>query len=344
MNDRSKATSRPARPGRRRRFARAALAALFWTACAAGPAVVAAQTSGSQTSGSGTVVPGVTVRAPKQPPAPTPLPSVEQRDFVRSHAAPSRIGHMTRWRQPVCPTTLGLDPAMNQFVTDRIKAVAAEVGAPQGNCKSDVVIVFTAKPQALMDSVRKKAPALLGFHYPAQAKRLATVTRPIQAWYVTATSSSASRAGLGGLAAGQLSGALGAGAQDGPGVGIDDSDAPVAGGCAGSHFSDCLSNQIVAVVVVADRNEVADHTIGSIADYIAMMVLTKVDQGQDCSELDSISNLMAGKCDAAAVRPQALTLADLAYLKALYSINMTEVMWVQRDSVADIMAKVMAGH
>lgn len=322
---------------------RAALASVFWTACAAQPAIATAQTSGS-----GTVVPGVTVTAPKPPPAPTPLPSVEQRDFVRSHAAPSVIGHMTRWRQPVCPTTLGLDPAMNQFITDRVKAVAAEVGAPQvsgpqGKCKSDVVIVFTSKPQVLMDAVRKKAPALLGFHYPAQAKRLATVSHPIQAWYVTATSSSASKGGMGGLGAGQLSGALGAGAQDGPGVAIDDSDGAMPGGCAGSRFTDCLNNQIVAVVVVADRGQVEGHTIGSIADYIAMMVLTKEDPSQDCSALDSISNLMAAKCDAAA-RPEALTLADLAYLKALYSINMAEVMWVQRDSVADIMAKVMAGH
>jgi outer membrane lipoprotein SlyB len=300
----------------------------------------------AQTSAPTTVVPGVTVTPAKPiviPSGPPVIPTPQQRDFVRSHAAASRIGQMTRWGEPICPTTVGLSPEMNDFVSERIKTVAAQVGAPAGRCKSDVVVVFTRNPQALLDHVRKKAPVLLGFHYPAQAKRLATVTHPIQAWYVTATSGAPGAGGMGGLGASQLSGPLGAAAQGGSGEALDDSDAAMPGGCAGTHFSECLTNHIVAVVVVADRDQVADHTIGSISDYIAMLVLSKVDLSQDCGDLDSITNLMSAKCGAAGPKPEALTEADLAYLKALYSINMARYMWVQRDSVADIMAKVMAG-
>jgi hypothetical protein len=297
----------------------------------------------AQGSGAGTVVPGVTIVAPKTPePGPPPAPTPEQRAFVRSHAAPSRIGQLTRWNQSVCPTTVGLSPAMNDFVSARVKAVAAEISAPHGPCKSNIVIVFTSKPQLLLDAVRKKAPVLLGFHYPSQVKRLATVRHPIQAWYVTATSSEASGGGLGGLGTGRLSGPVGAAAENGPGLSLDDGDSNMPSGCAGGHFTDCLSNQIVAEIIVADRDQVAGQTIGSIADYIAMLALSKVDLDQDCADLDSITNLMAAHCPAGANQPEALTRADIAYLKALYSINMGRVLWVQRDSVADIMAKVMA--
>jgi hypothetical protein len=289
----------------------------------------------------------VTVTPPKPvtiPSGPPHVPTPQQRDFVRSHAAASRIGQMTRWKQPVCPTTVGLSREMNDFVSDRIKAVAAQVGAPTGRCKSDVVVVFTSQPQALLDSVRKKAPVLLGFHYPAQAKRLAMVTHPIQAWYVTATTGAPGAGAMGGLATSNLTGPIGAGAAGDLEPAIDDSDGTMPGGCAGTRFSDCLANQIVAVVVVADRGQVEGRTIGSIADYIAMLALSKVDLNQACGDLDSITNLMSAKCEAGAPRPEALTEADLAYLKALYSINMARYMWVQRDNVADIMAEVMAAR
>jgi hypothetical protein len=248
---------------------------------------------------------------------------------------------MTRWRQSVCPTTLGLPAAMNDFVSQRIKDVAAEVGAPSGPCKSNVVIVFTGQPQALLDGVRRKAPILLGFHYPAQAKQIATVTHPIQAWYVTATGGGGGHGGLGVAGTGLLQGAIGAADQDaGNGAAIDDGCCGTPGGCAGSRFTACLSNQIVAVVVVVNSGRIAGMTIGSVSDYIAMLVLTKVDLSQGCSEPDSITNLMASQCEDAS-KPTALTTGDIAYLKALYAINMGQLMWVQRDSVADIMASVL---
>jgi hypothetical protein len=307
----------------------AGLALLALPAIAAGAGLTPAPASPSVT------LPGVTVTA--KPPGP-PVPTLAQRNFVKSHGAPSRIGQMTRWRRSICPTTVGLSPAMNDFVSQRVKAVAAEVGAPVGPCKTDVEIIFSAEPQKLLDSIRAKAPVLLGFHYPAQARQLATVRYPIQAWYVTATQGGTAAGGRGGLGTGLLAGALGA-AEGGTAVGgvLDDGCCGTPGGCAGDHFSDCLSNQIAAVVVVADSRQVADRPIGAIADYISMLVLTKVDLASGCSELPSIVNLLSARC-AADDRPTAMTSDDIAYLKALYRIEMARYLWVQRDSIADMMA------
>jgi hypothetical protein len=250
---------------------------------------------------------------------------------------------MTRWRQPVCPTTLGLSAEMNAFVSQRVKDVAAEVGAPSGACQSDVVIVFTSQPQALLDGIRRQAPVLLGFHYPAQAKRLASVMHPIQAWYVTATASGAAHGGLGSVGTGLLQGALSAADSGGAsGAVLDDGCCGAPGGCAGNHFSVCLSSEFVAAVVVVNRDRVAGMSIGPVADYVSMLVLSKVDLDQGCSQPESITNLLAAACPQDA-RPTALTDTDLAYLKALYAIDMARLMWVQRGSVADLMAAALNG-
>jgi hypothetical protein len=128
-------------------------------------------------------LPGVTVTAPR-PPTSEELAGEAVPHFVSSHVTPSTvIGQLTRWRTGICPVTNGLSAAMNAFVTARILAVAEAVGAPHQsppNCKSNVRILFTLEPQALLGALLKKDSRLLGFHYPQQEKRLATVEHPIQ--------------------------------------------------------------------------------------------------------------------------------------------------------------------
>jgi hypothetical protein len=310
-----------------------------WTAASLGLAwlLLAFSAPAAASDPAGTAVPGVTVIAPKPPASVRVVPTPAIRGFVKSHAAPSRTGQLTRWRRSVCPETVGLTAQMNDFVSQRVKNVAAAVGAPGGRCKTDVEIIFTSEPQRLLDSIRKKAPVLLGFHYRAQLLNLARFSHPpIQAWYVTATQGSLG--GHGGLGTGQLSGALGT--DDGAdlsGAAVDDDCCPTPGGAAGSRFTEGLSNQIAAVMVIADSRAVEGRTIGSIADYVAMLVLSKVDPAGGCGELASIVNLMADQCGQD-VKADALTDSDIAYLKALYSIDMTRFRWVQQDSIADLMA------
>jgi hypothetical protein len=53
------------------------------------------------------------------------------------------IHQLTRWKIGICPLTLGLSPAFNDFVLARIDAVADAVGAPHqsaAQCKHNVLI------------------------------------------------------------------------------------------------------------------------------------------------------------------------------------------------------------
>src|SRR6187455_929748 len=52
-------------------------------------------------------------------------------DFLFSHTAPTRVlGKIARWKTAICPLTMGLGTKYAPFVSQRIRQVAAQVGAP----------------------------------------------------------------------------------------------------------------------------------------------------------------------------------------------------------------------
>ena len=77
---------------------------------------------------------------------------------------------------------------------------------------------------------------------------------------------------------------------------------------------------IVGVILVIDTRQVAGYTIGSIADFAAMLALTVVQSPQQCDPLPSILDLMSPSCPARE-QPAGVTAGDLAFLKGLYYHN-----------------------
>src|SRR5258707_690128 len=69
------------------------------------------------------------------------------------------------------------------------RGAGVAAGAPvntEASCTPNIEIVFTTTPQDLLDAVSKNDQHYLGyFSSVAEKKSLATVTRPIQAWYAT---------------------------------------------------------------------------------------------------------------------------------------------------------------
>jgi hypothetical protein len=261
--------------------------------------------------------------------------------FVQSLATPTRaIEKIARWQKDICPIALGLKPEFLAFITKRLKEVAAQVGAPVDNspsCQKNAAIIFTTAPQALIDNVRKKTPGLLGYYdNQDQLDAMAKVTRPIQAWYTTATEDVAGQitvdtgrtAGMGlmlsvpcnllypGFASGgicyfQPSGAHGA-------------------AVSSTRLGDGLKSGLYNVIIVADPSKLADDEIGALADTIAMLALAQVKTQDACQPLDSILNLLATGCP----RPTALTANDIGYLTALYKMSPESTIQVQRNEMA----------
>jgi len=247
-------------------------------------------------------------------------PTREQRekivwDFVYAHAKLTpKIDQLARWVKPVCPAVQNLPPGYAAFITDRIKAVAKSAGAPvREPCKTDIEIVFTSDPQAFMNGVAVKEPALLGWHYVHQTEQVATVTKPIQAWYVTDTSNRVESY-------------------------RDDPYHSAPAGTPGSRISHGQLSVFDTVLIVLDAGKVAGYPVGQIADYLAMLSLSEAEAPDDCRALSSVLDLLSSDCSASD-RPQSLTAGDKAYLEGLYAMDPDEIGSLQRSSVANSMLR-----
>jgi hypothetical protein len=215
------------------------------------------------------------------------------RKLVKGLASAAPVsGKLTRWQDGICPVTVGLRPEAVKFINDRLRAVAAQVGAPvnaDAACTPNIEIVFTTTPQLLLDNV-------------AKVDALAVVHWPVQAWYTTQTRD------LYGNKVIDLAHHKGL---PQPGLPPD----AVAFASTGWRFGNGQTSDFYHVVVTADPAKLTDYPIGQLADYVALLALSHVDTPESCQPLSSIVNLLVPGC---ANIPDGLSSSDLAYLNGLY--------------------------
>ena len=270
-------------------------------------------------------------------------------NFVDNFATPTRMtGKIARWEDGVCPRTVGQRPAIAKIVTQRVKDLAAFVGAPVNDspsCTPNIEIVFTSSPQDLLKNVRARDADFLGFaESSAERDRLATVTRPIQAWYTTQTRDlhglnridSAMRPGEGVAlpcftCTGRSSGSSGP-TEYLPGAAYAN--------VTGNRVNDGVRSAFYHILIVADPSKLQDHGIGALADYIALLALTQIASLDSCQLLPSIENMLAQGCE---TKTQMLTVNDVAYLRGLYKMSADRrLLATQKGEIADGMGQVLA--
>jgi hypothetical protein len=95
------------------------------------------------------------------------------------------------------------------------------------------------------------------------------------------------------------------------------------------------------VLIIVDSRKISEHSLKSIADYIAMLALTRTSL-DGCGDLPSIIDLLSADC-AGRAAPDSLTKADVAYLKALYSSNLVMNFNLELGEMRDRMRKTIGG-
>jgi hypothetical protein len=268
--------------------------------------------------------------------------------FVKLHGAVSPVIHQIgRWRTDMCLQVRGLDSAASAYVSRRVTEVARSVGAPtrraRKKCQANVEVVFTSQPQQLLNHIAKAYPDLLG---SSRSAGDTLFRRAVQSWYTTATRET------GGMfrGSGPLKAEMMIDAQTGQvplpdGAYVDPAHGQPATvfGLAGSRFTKGVTSEIVQVLVIADANKVAGHSLRSISDYIAMLALTRMGSLDGCSELPSIIDLLSSGCDERE-KAQALTDADTAYLRALYSSDLEMNLNIEQGDMRDRMVAAIKGR
>jgi hypothetical protein len=285
-----------------------------------------------------TQLPDVAVIAPR-PPTAEELAGSSLWEFIVHHgtthysdAAGAIGGGLVRWRggraETLCPETVGLDQGYNDFVSARLRAVASFVGAPvqsDPQCTPNVHILFTTDPRKAMEAVLKWGARSPGVGFPHQERKELEISdaHAIQGWYVTA----------------------------GGGASALNRDPKFVGGLALQSLwprvipKSVYANgggSILSVILVIDTSKVAGATIGSIADYVAMAVLTVAQSPDHCDPLPSILDLMSSTCGSRD-KPLGLTAGDVAFLKALYYENTGIGKTLSRDEIQFNMMRQFRG-
>jgi hypothetical protein len=258
--------------------------------------------------------------------------------FVQGFAAPTRMtGKLARWEDGICPIVAGIKPQFANFVAARVKEVAAQVGAPvnaKERCRPNIEVAFTDASQPFIDKVRAVNAVLLGYaDNDAQLKALATVRRPIQAWYTTQTKDLRGK------------GEVDRVRREGMTVEMP-TPPPCMGKCTytitypdahfwevtGSRLGDGLRSSFFHVIIVVEPAKLAEQEMGTLADYVAMVALAQIPAQDNCQPLPSIMNLLAKDCTAGT--PNALTASDLGYLRGLYKISADRTLGTQESEIA----------
>jgi hypothetical protein len=278
-------------------------------------------------------VSGVTVTAEK------PDPLIDKTtEFVRQRLPASRNEQYARFRDAVCVKVVGLPAEFDAFIAKRVVEVARQVGAavdPSPGCQPNVDVIFSAHPQAQLDDIARRRDVLFGFYFKSQAKDVATFRRPIQSWYLTRT---VGTDGHGILELYDPAPCVSTG------VGLPcDVKAPSVVGRAGSRLGNDMSSELVHSLILADANRVAGEKINAVADYVAVLALSRWRGLERCADLETILNLMADGCDGA-VRPEAATQSDLALLTGLYAVNPRETGPLQRATIASAIRNTEVGR
>jgi len=273
-------------------------------------------------------------------------------EFTKTFAAPTPItGKMARWERHLCPLVVGQNPHFAAFIMQRVKYIALAVNAPvntDASCTPNIEIVFTTTPQDLLDTVSKNDQHYLGyFSSVAEKKALATVTRPIQAWYATESTDirgqrrlDTGRSIVGGTTVqnfNDLTGPVGDIAANSAGTALTDM-APFFYS-TGNHLNDGIHTGFNHILIVIDSTKLAGQDIVPLADYISMLALTQLNSQDACQDLPSIVNRMAPDCSHAV---DGLTKYDLAYLQALYHMTTGRNMVLQQGEIGDLMTDRLA--
>ena len=176
--------------------------------------------------------------------------------------------------------------------------------------------------------IAQKYPRMLG---SARSRDDTTMSRAIQAWYLTGTRSTSPQRRL----------TCGSGA-----VTLPDPEwgnqAPVCGE-AGSRVTKHLASELMHVLIIVDAGKLAEAHLEAVADYIAMIALSRVGSQDACSELASIMDLLSPGCTERPA-PEALTAADDAFLKSLYRADLESNLSFEQADIRKQMLGELAGR
>lgn len=241
---------------------------------------------------------------------------------------PAPIGsQLATFIDPVCPTVLGLSKADDERVEQRIRRVAAAIGAPvaKPQCTTNLYVLVGGDKAETIAGLRKQFPGLVGGVAGSLMRRLAKAPGPVAAWQVVDQ--------------------IGSDGMQTSSVQTEAGSAPVRGVFtvgSPSRLVRMTRPFVLGSVLVVEAKALEGVTTRQLADYAVMRTLAPTDTTRTAAlPVDSIIKLFDGAAapDAA---PPSVTWWDFAFLKSLYASSNDVVASQQRGQIGRKMAKELA--
>lgn len=233
--------------------------------------------------------------------------------YVRDLGVATGEQQAARWLVPVCPRVVGIGKDQAKWATQRIRAIARQVGAPlaKEGCSSNLVVIFTDSANQTVDYLSKHPPGRLGSPGSTRTQKLRKGGMPVRWWYNVSN---------------QTNFGVPEGSDTTPGLRLEGyanvSDAfPVNHeSTVTHHFSASLVNTqiargIYAATIVVDVNLASPARVASLSDFAALVGLAEI--SLDASPDNSILSLFDQS-------PEQLLISawDISFLTGLYRIAM----------------------
>jgi len=251
-----------------------------------------------------TVVQAVTVH----PPAPKAEQEKRIHAFVGAVAQPVNQDGLVRWTRPICPLEAGLARDQGIYVIQRLSQVAKSVGAPVGprHCEPNLFIAATTDPEKLA-----RAWARHNRNYfkgrPAAVARFQQTDHPVRVWYNA-----------------EFSGAAGQGDSPAAGLSSGYSQAPTITFADDSRLVFNAPRGLSSVILIIDGRRLDGIRTAALADYVAMVGLTRMSPNTDPGDAPTILKLF-DRPGPDGERPSGLTDWDRDFLRALYQADQRDV-------------------
>ena len=260
--------------------------------------------------------------------------SAQARTLVNRFMARNLHDQFGRWNMPVCPVVLGVAPEIAQVVTDKLRAVAADVGAKVGKsgCDSNILIAFTDNARAVYRKVAARNASMFARNDvgPTEHKALSESDLPVRWWY---SQQIADVSGIAAVNGAELPGAAGRVPFNEYGSG---STALYNGG---SLIKSAVRVDLRSAAVLVDVNLATGVKLDALAAYVALVTLSVARVPSPPVDFPSIANLFVPGRD----REDDLTAWDRAFLKALYKMPPDRHRIAQRGAITRVMTNILVG-
>ena len=208
-------------------------------------------------------------------------------------------GQLSRFDWAVCPAAVGLSPAQNALIVDRIRRVAEAAGAPLGkaDCRPNALLIVAPDKDELIGMMRQKYPTY--FRDPiGQQIKLPKDAGPATAWHVEARlteddlPANVTRDSMGGKYYSSTT-------------------------TTSSRLRPATRPHFAGGVLVVERDSLLGLSTVQVADYAAMRLLARTDpQRLERTAAPSILSVIDAPMGSAV--PLTMTDWDFGFLKALY--------------------------